>query len=322
MNNNNVVITSNRLYLYDHTPLNFTFMQNKDDFVVEEIPLNQFTNNGNVLILKIRKIDLSTWDLIKIISEILNISESLIGYAGLKDKNATTTQYISIPLNKSKEYKLLNSKNIKVLDTFRHNQKLKIGDLLGNRFKINIKDIDPNDIGTIYQIISKIQKHGMPNYFGYQRFGIENDFEKTKSIVYGETLIKDKKLNKFLSTAYQSYFFNSWLSKRVQLSKDQNSNKLISIEGDIFNSKTITGLLPGRKIIRAKAKAREIEELYDDLFIHNKGYRRDAWINPSMIKNHYNSKTNSMMIEFTLPKSSYATVFIESIANKNFGYTS
>ena len=321
INNENKIYSSKRVYLYDHEPLNFDFVQNRDDFIVEEIPLKKFSNSGNNLILKIKKIDLSTWELLEIISDILNIEQNKIGYAGLKDKNATTIQYISIPLNQSKDYKLLNSKNIKVLETYRDKDKLKIGDLKGNRFKIDLKNIDPNELTTIYQIISKIQKHGIPNYFGYQRFGKDNDFLKTKAIVYGEKIIKDKRLNSFLSTAYQSYFFNSWLSKRVELAKEQNSNKLIALDGDIFNlndRSTITGLMPGRKTIRAKAKAREIEELYDDPFIHNKGYRRDAWIKPIDIKNSYNKKDSSMILEFTLPKSSYATVFIESIANKNF----
>jgi len=310
-----------RIFLQTHEPLSFTFKQTKDDFIVDEIMDMTFKGKGNFLILKIKKEYTSTWELLSLIADILDIEEHLIGYAGLKDKNATTTQYISIPLNKSKEYKLLNSKKIKVIETFIHDKKLKIGDLFGNRFKINLKDIDPVDLPQIYQTLSQIQKHGMPNYFGYQRFGKEENFEKSKRICEGEEVLKDKKLEKFMKLAYQSYFFNAWLSKRVELSKEQNSKKLLPLEGDVYNRyerDLITGLLPGRDILRSKKEAYEIEKEFDDIFIQEKGYRRDAWIKPLDIQNRYNSEEKSMFLEFTLPKSSYATVFIENLANKNF----
>jgi len=312
-----------RIFLQTHEPINFTFKQNKFDFIVDEITDIKFKGKGNFLILRIKKQFTSTWELLSIISEKLDIDEHLIGYAGLKDKNATTTQFISIPLNKSKEYKLLNSKNIQVLQTFIHDKKLKIGDLVGNKFKITLKDIDPNTLPLIYQTISQIQKNGMPNYFGFQRFGKDSNFEKSKDICYGEEMLRNKKLDKFMKLAYQSYFFNAWLAKRIEISKEQNSKKLISLDGDVFNLNdrtVITGLLPGRDILRAKNEAGKLEEQYDDTFIHEKGYRRDAWIKPLNIKNKFNQEFNSMVLEFSLPKSSYATVFIENIANKNFTY--
>lgn len=312
-----------RIFLQTHEPINFTFKQNKFDFIVDEITDTKFKGKGNFLILRIKKQFTSTWELLSLISEKLDIDEHLIGYAGLKDKNATTTQFISIPLNKSKEYKLLNSKNIQVLQTFIHDQKIKIGDHVGNKFKITLKDIDPNSLPLIYQTISQIQKHGMPNYFGFQRFGKDSNFEKSKDICYGEEMLRNKKLDKFMKLAYQSYFFNAWLAKRIEMSKEQGSKKLIPLNGDVFNINdrtVITGLLPGRDIIRAKDEAGKLEEQYDDTFIHEKGYRRDAWIKPLNIKNKFNQEYNSMVLEFTLPKSSYATVFIENIANKNFTY--
>ncbi len=309
-----------RIYLQNHDAINFTFVQNKDDFIVEEVPYGTFSNSGNFMILKIRKINTSTWDLLDIISDTLEIPLNQIGYAGLKDKSATTIQYISIPLKKGKNYKELDNQKIKVLQTFRHEHKLKIGNLAGNRFKINLKDIDAIDLPTIYQTLSQIQKNGMPNYFGYQRFGKDTTFEHCKDVVYGEKIEKNNKLKHLLISAYQSYFFNAWLVKRIEISKENNANKLFSLDGDIYSDyekKTITGIMTGRKVKRASSKAREIEEQFDDIFIHEKGSRRDAWIVPQNIKNKFNKETNILTLEFTLPKSSYATVFIENIANKN-----
>jgi tRNA pseudouridine13 synthase len=240
-------MNTQRLYIQEHEPLNFTFHQNKFDFIVDEIPNIEFKNKGNFLILKIKKQHMSTWELLSYISQTLDMDEHLIGYAGLKDKNATTTQYISIPMNKSRDIENLNSKNTKILQTYRHDHKLKIGDLSGNKFKITLKDIKIEELPKIYQTISQIQKHGMPNYFGYQRFGQDCSFEKTKRVVYGEEIISDKKLNKFLKLAYQSYFFNAWLAKRLELTKEKGETKLVPLAGDIYNlhdRTVITGLLP------------------------------------------------------------------------------
>ncbi len=310
-----------RIFFGNYQSLTFNFKQNRYDFIVDEISSIEFSGRGNYLILQIKKELLSTWELLKIISKKLGIDEHLIGYAGLKDKNATTTQYISIPLNKSRDYKLLNSKNVQVLKTFKHHQKLKIGDLKGNRFTITLKNIKDEELPLIYQTLSHIQKHGMPNYFGYQRFGQEYNFEQARAIVYGDEVLSDKKVSKFLSLAYQSYFFNAWLAKRVEQSKDEGLKKLKPLDGDIYskeNKKIITGLLPGRNIIRAKGLARELEEQFDDTFIHEKGYRRDATVMVENIKNKYIKEKGWLELEFTLPKSSYATVLIENLANKNF----
>jgi tRNA pseudouridine13 synthase len=316
-------VDTKRVYLNGIEPLKFIFTQNKDDFIVQEIPLKDFSNKGNFFIMKIKKTDLSTWQLIEHISRVLEIDQNKIGYAGLKDKNATTTQYISIPMNKSRDFKLIQNRNIKILETFQSDRKIKIGDLKGNRFKIVLKNILSEELPVFYQALATIQKHGIPNYFGYQRFGIENDFQKAKGVAYGEIKMENKKIQKFLTTAYQSYLFNAWLIKRVQISKEKNSKKLISLKGDVYSledKSIVTGLMCGRNIIRAKDEAGVIEEQYDDLFLQEKGSRRDAWIKPLDIKNRLLKNKNEMVLEFTLPKSSYATVFIEALGNKNLTY--
>lgn len=309
-----------RIYPYCTRKIDFQFIQNRYDFIVTEIPNQTFSNSGNFLILEIKKSYLSTWDLLKYIAETLDIEEHKIGYAGLKDKNATTTQFISIPLMKEKFVEQLNSKNVEVLNIYRHNQKLNIGDLEGNHFSINLQKVSNDDIFEIYRILSKIQKHGMPNYFGFQRFGAEFDVEYARSVAYGEEIVEKKKLSNLIVSAYQSYYFNNWLTRRVELSFEEEINGLKEIKGDVYSKESsyITGLLPGRKIIRAKDEARVIEEEFDDEYVTEKGYRRDAWIKPTNIQNKYDKENCILHLEFTLPKSSYATVLIENLAMKNF----
>ena len=220
-----------RFYPKNDKTLNFKFVQNEEDFIVEEQPI-KFSGAGSFLVLKIKKENCDTWELIDRLAKFLNVFSNEIGYAGLKDKRATTTQYITIPKKYSKEIKLFKNKKIEILDTFLHNEKLNIGDLEGNRFKINLHNVEVADINHIQKIIKLIVKEGMPNYFGYQRFGKEvvDNLAKAKDVVYGEEIVKDKKLSKMLISAYQSSFFNAWLVERLKLSNDEF--KLL--DGDVF----------------------------------------------------------------------------------------
>jgi tRNA pseudouridine13 synthase len=314
-------MNTKRNFIQNHKIIPFTFKQNKYDFIVTELPLEEFSNKGNYIILKIKKIFMTTWELLTYISDKLNIDEHKIGYAGLKDKNATTTQYISIPQIKGNLKKLLDNKQVEVLEITKSKSKLNIGQLKGNNFKITLHDVKEENIIQIYQVLSKIQKHGIPNYFGYQRFGEDYNFEKAKSVVYGDEIITNKKVEHLLISAYQSYFFNAWLSTRVEISKEKNLNKLEILEGDLFfdkEKKIVSGLLPGRKVKRSTSIAYEIEKEFDDEYIHAKGYRREAWIKVENIKNKYNKEKEELVLEFDLPKGSYATVVIENIANANF----
>ncbi len=314
----------NRIYLNQNKPLDFKFVQNRDDFRVDEIGISKYTNHGKFAILKVKKNNLTTWEMIKEFSQQLGISENQIGYAGLKDKHATTTQYISIPASIAQNINIFKDKNIEIEELNYSDKPIQKGDLDGNKFTIRLHNIDPNTLHILYQNISHIQKHGLVNYFGYQRFGFDDKYDKSQAVAYGEESIKDKKLEHMMVSIYQSYIFNDWLAARVAQSKQKDLKKLEILDGDIFDYKqrdTITGIMPGSKTPRAKGEAGEFEAKFDDPFVVDfKGYRRVAWIKPKDIKNKFDATNNTMMLEFILPKSSYATVFIEAVANKNFGY--
>jgi tRNA pseudouridine13 synthase len=210
----------NRLFYLNHTPIHAHFAKNAKDFVVSEIPLYPWSKEGEHLILQIRKKDMTTWQMLKYLSNITGIKEREFGYAGLKDKDGMTIQYISMP--KAKEHTLENfsHEKIKIIDRAYHKNKLKIGHLKGNHFFIRLKKVNPTDAKKLQEAVKSIQKLGFPNYFGYQRFGKEGDnFEHAKRVLSGEIKERNKKMKKFFISAYQSHLFNLWLSKRVEISK-------------------------------------------------------------------------------------------------------
>lgn len=327
-----------REFIQNHKPIDFKFYQNEDDFIVTENPI-KFTGRGNFIIMKIKKKKLGTWDLIDSLARTFSVYENELGYAGLKDKNATTTQYISIPRKYAKDLKKLNQKRVQIEETFLHSTKLNIGDLISNSFEINLHEVKEQDVYLIERLLKQIAKLGMPNYFGYQRFGIdsEQNLEKARKYIYEDLIIKDKKISKMLISQYQSDFFNRWLVQRLKLSNEEfrilsgdvfrvyKTDKFFTpknLSDDMkkdFNDKKIvpTGLLPGRQAFRSLGEARKIEEKHDDTYIQEKGFRRDAIVYPKDISVKYDKETKKCKLKFTLPKASYATVLIENIANKN-----
>ena len=328
-----------REYLDSVGDIRLKFYQTKDDFIVDEIPNIEFKGKGNYLIIHVQKVEMTTWDMIAVFSEYLGITAQKIGYAGLKDKHATTTQYISVESSYEKMMKQFRHKQIKILDITRHSKSIRMGDLAGNRFSINLFEVDNIDAGRLEKCARKISKNGLPNYFGYQRFGRDSDsFKQAKDMLSGEIFIEDTKVKNFLISIYQSEYFNNWLRERVEISRKENNSKFLILDGDVylskdgklitpkinpvkdFESKKIvpTGLLCGRDVFRSRDDALEIEQKYDDEFLQAKGYRREALIYPQNIECKYIKKQTMLNISFTLPKGSYATVFLESIADRNF----
>lgn len=159
-----------------------------DDFVVDEIPIDiPRKGDGKYLYLKVR---LRNWDnnrfLMRLARE-LGVSRKRITFAGTKDKTAVTTQYFCV--NTESELRDSRLGDVSVLETFRSDRMLKLGDLLGNNFTIVIEDQEDHghDIRRIAEDVSS--KGGFPNYFGIQRFGSirTNTHIIGKYIVNGDT---------------------------------------------------------------------------------------------------------------------------------------
>ncbi|MDD3324315.1 MAG: tRNA pseudouridine(13) synthase TruD [Sulfurospirillaceae bacterium] len=207
-----------RMFFLTHSPLNVLFTKNSSDFVVNEIPLYPFSGEGEHLVLHVRKKDLTTWDMVQKISEITGAKVRDIGYAGLKDKDGMTTQYISLHRNFEPKLEGFTHDKIKILDKTYHNNKIRIGHLKGNRFFIRLKKVNPIDAKKLSSALKAIAKEGYPNFFGYQRFGVENkNYQTGREILQGKRRERNRKMSDFYISAYQSYLFNMWLNRRLEI---------------------------------------------------------------------------------------------------------
>lgn len=210
----------NRNYYLNHSSIPFHFAQSPRDFVVDEIPLYEASGEGEHLIVHIRKKNLSTWEMVDILCNTTGVKAKEIGTAGLKDKNALTTQYISVPARIEETLQNFEHSQIKILSMKRHSNKIRTGHLKGNRFFIRLKKVLPVAAAKLDQALKHIKTEGMPNYFGYQRFGNDGyNYIIGQEIVEGKRKEKNKKKAKLFISAYQSHLFNLWLSRRIEISR-------------------------------------------------------------------------------------------------------
>ncbi|MFA6296074.1 MAG: tRNA pseudouridine(13) synthase TruD [Patescibacteria group bacterium] len=154
------------------------------DFIVEEItqdgrittidPENDPSladQEGETVYADVVKIGIPTLEAIDRIAKKLNVGLGQIGYSGMKDAIAITSQKFSfrkISRDKIKELKLPNIylKNIIV-----SKGALQPGNLIGNRFNIFIRTKGLYDPNLLLEKLNHIKEVGFYNFFGSQRFG-------------------------------------------------------------------------------------------------------------------------------------------------------
>ncbi len=144
-----------------------------EDFHVTEVFEEMGYEGGRYLVLDVEKTNWDTHHLIREMARRLCISQKRFGWAGTKDKKAVTSQRISIMNLDESVLSRINLPDLKIKVLGRTNRAVGLGDLLGNRFRITIRDVScPDPAARLAAITSEIEKHsGVPNYFGIQRFG-------------------------------------------------------------------------------------------------------------------------------------------------------
>lgn len=149
--------------------------ESPDDFYVEEIPSYLPCGSGEHCYLTIEKRGLTTLEAIHRIAHALKVPERDIGYAGMKDAVGVTRQTISIQWLAPEKALALELEGIKVISAARHSNKLKLGHLKGNRFHIVIRGVDGDIAQHVPAIVDILTTRGVPNYFGYQRYGAQGN---------------------------------------------------------------------------------------------------------------------------------------------------
>lgn len=149
--------------------------QSNEDFFVDEVPLQLPSGEGPNTWIHIEKNGRTTLDVVLDIARALHISRKRTGFAGMKDRSAITRQWLCISNITPQELPDFNKilYNVNILEITQNQKKLRMGQLKGNKFKINIRNTnDPiNDKKYAEEVLESLKNTGVPNYYGYQRFG-------------------------------------------------------------------------------------------------------------------------------------------------------
>jgi tRNA pseudouridine13 synthase len=147
-----------------------------EDFVVEEIPAElPVVAAGRFLVVRVTVRNWETHRLVRQLARTLGISRNRINFAGTKDKRAVTTQRMTFEGLDEDDLEALHLKDVDLEVLHRTSRRLALGDLVGNRFRITLREVDlPEDdvrarLRALHQELERAG--GFPNFFGIQRFG-------------------------------------------------------------------------------------------------------------------------------------------------------
>ena len=200
-----------------------------EDFRVEELPLITLEGEGSHLWLEVEKRNANTDWVARQLAALAGVTGRDVGYAGMKDRRAVTTQWFSIGLQEARNSSWESWKlpDASILQAHLHGRKLKRGALSGNRFRIVVRKLE-GQLDDLEDRLQRVSRQGVPNYFGPQRFGHggRNVAQGVRWLEHGGRLPRNKK-SIYLSSV-RSFLFNQVVSRRVELG---NWNRIV--DGDI-----------------------------------------------------------------------------------------
>ena len=330
-----------------------------DHFVVEELPLYGPTDEGQHLYINLTKEGMTTRDVAGKLAQIFGVSEKQVGFAGMKDKHARTTQTLSVNVGHvdaafvaDVPQRVMDSLPVTVHWARLHGNKLKPGHLIGNRFTITVTDLaipGGDALAQAEAIAERLRAVGLPNYFGPQRLGIKGDnVRRGLAIVQGKRYVKDRWLRRLMISSYQSYLCNRYLAHRVEtgnferiltgdVAKKYETGGMFQVEdGETEQPRyaaheiTFTAPIYGPKMWDATGPSGELEQAVwatADITLEQlaktrmKGTRRlGRLLVPDLSVRPAADNPEHLVVEFSLLKGAYATTVLGEIMKVDLTY--
>lgn len=308
---------------------------------MDEVPAYLPSGAGTHLFVHFLKRSLNTRDAVERLAKALGQNPRDAGFAGMKDKDAVTTQWASFAGGTPEAARALSLPGIQVLDAAMHGNKLRTGHLRGNRFRLRLRGEDL-DLDVAKTIMAELERIGAPNYYGEQRFGIQDrNLSRARAWVGGQARApRDRFERKLLFSTWQSALFNDWLGARIEdglyerpipgdLLRKENSGGMfvnedqadaerrmlaweVSPTGPIFGSKMrfAEGDAGERERTILRSEGMDLEQLAVHAS-HGEGTRRAARVQPRNVS--LSVEPSALLLEFELPAGAYATMILREL---------
>lgn len=327
-------------------PIEATFRATWEDFEVEEVPAYAPSGTGEHVFVFIEKKGITTQHAVQTLCERVGADPRSAGWAGLKDKHAVTRQWISLFGATPEAVEQASTEHVRVLEAVLHPHKLRTGHLRANRFRIRLRQIDLARIDDLHAVLDRIEREGLPNYFGEQRFGREGDnVERALRWVSGLGPVpKSPFQRKLQMSALQSELFNRLVAQRM----DESSLGVV-LPGDLMKKHETGGLFVAADLEQAQARADAWEisptgpifgakmrwpegdaKAREEVLLQEMGLTRAHFAKWKRIapgtrrllripvgKVGRRVSDDTVSLEFTLPAGSYATILMREILKRD-----
>ncbi|CAN5851561.1 tRNA pseudouridine(13) synthase TruD [soil metagenome] len=310
-----------------------------EDFEVEEVPLYLPQGSGSHFYMRVQKRGLTTRDLVVALLG-QGLKEQEIGVAGLKNKYALTTQWLSVPQRHAAAVSALEAlEGVTVLETSHHKNKLGIGHLRGNRFSVQVRDVGPGGASAAQEVLDDLETHGVPNYFGPQRFGrFGTNAVDGHKLIRGEAVPGGHRLKRFFVSALQSLLFNHLLARRLEAglfdrivigdwAKKHDTGGVFELKDAVETERAqrfeISATLPlyGKKVQVSAAAAGELEAAtlahYSVTWQDFRSRHGDRRLSRLPFSGTLTPNEAGYRLAFTLPKGAFATSVLREVMKTN-----
>ncbi len=189
-----------------------------EDFRVEELLSFPPSGAGAHWLLRVEKTGANTRWVAAEIARLARVAADEVGFAGLKDRHAVAVQWFSVPAPAAPAdyWRDARTADFKVLEVRGNSRKLRRGALSGNRFRIRLRKTSWSREQLELKLAS-VRAHGVPNYFGPQRFGRDGfNLDRIQAWVQGGEAPRGRAQRGFALSAARSLIFNAVLARRVE----------------------------------------------------------------------------------------------------------
>jgi tRNA pseudouridine13 synthase len=319
------------------------------DFLVDEVLAYPLSGRGEHGFIRFEKVGLTTPEAVRRLSAVLGVPNRAAGVAGMKDKHARTRQWMSFPLPIKSAFPRLDAglgDDLRVLETTRHDNKLRRGHQRTNRFQITLRGAPPGGADRARAVLARLAALGVPNAFGPQRFGREQDnVEQALAMIRGQSRgPRDRRIRDLLVSALQSEVYNRVLAARMKaglfataligdVMQKHDTGGMFDVTDAAAEQPRVTALeisptaaLPGRRARRSSGQPAAMEEaaltelglLPADVEKLDEGTRRVLRY-PLDPEARIVEEPDGFRLEVSLPSGAYATVLLGEIMKPDSG---
>ena len=332
--------------------------RNPEDFQVDELLPYPPSGEGEHLFVRIRKTGLDSIRAARSLAEALGVIEAgehlpaEVGLAGLKDRHAIASQWISLPWpleQKTPEPKRIDPR-LEILEVRRHSHKLRKGHVAANDFRITLREVPRGGTTRAQRILERLRVVGMPNRYGPQRFGRDgSNPDRARAILNRQSRRpRDRNLWSLLRSSLQSEVFNRVLDLRIGMGiltlailGDRMVKHASGGQFDMTDPRaeqprvdaleiSPTGPLPGKRSRPPFGVALEIERAaladsaLSEAIVRQLGVGSRRPLRLPLERAHIESidadeETESFRLSVRLPAGAYATVLLDELVKPEHG---